>query len=517
MHPKDILKPASIEAGKATVDRLSAVLSVAFGAALLASNNWFPAVDDECAIVDRAAKPLSQTIQLYVRGIGEHEHPPLYDIILHGWLRLTGGEIHLLRIPAILFFVLGTWILAKVAKRLSGSGSQTWVVFLVLLWPFGFHFGRLAAWYSFCFFLVSLLTSTYFKYMDQRTLLNWICVFLSALALVYSNYFGWALIACLGLDFVLRDRRDLVKSWRPLLGMGILLFTANLPILGPFLREIHHGIRPSHSVVATVFLGIYNLYCMFVSESVAPWFWLLGVPAGVAILICLLLVFLHAPVQARHFLLYFAFLLAAMTLLGIATTKRTLLISAWLILPIGSTLGTVTQQPDRRTLLASLALVAVIGWYGILSRDLYAAPHWIEPWQAVARQAASVVREGGTVIGNNPSFFFYLTYSLPIKNCAHGGFAGLLPNSVRRDSVYDPQQWIEAGRHARPTTLLVMGSDYGFPTAPTEETEEWLNQHCNLLDSQLMVHDPGAGWKQRFAPTISQPEWRVEVRKYGCQ
>jgi hypothetical protein len=517
MPPKEVLKPPIVAGHAGSIEHVLIVLLVVLSAALLASNNWFPAVDDECAIINRAAKPFSQTIQLYVRGLGEHEHPPLYDIILHGWLRLTGGEMHLLRIPAIVFFALGTWILAKAAKSLGGRRSQTWVVFLVVLWPFGFHFGRLAAWYSFCFFLVSLLTYTYFKYVDQRTLLNWTYVFLSALALVNSNYFGWAFIACLGLDFANRERRDLVTSWRPLLGMGVLLFTANLPLLGVFLREIHHGIRPNHSVVATVFLGIYNLYCMFVSESVAPWFWLLGVPAGVAIAVCLLLVFLHAPARARHFLLYFAFLLVAMTFLGIATTKRTLPITAWLILPIGSTLGTLTQRPARRTLLASLALVAFTGWYGILSRDLYAARHWIEPWKAVARRAADVVQEGGTVIGNNPSFFFYLTYAFPTGNCARGSFVGLLPDSVRRSGVYDPQQWIEDGRHTGSTTLFVKGLDYGVSTAPTEETELWLNQHCNLLDSQQMVHDPGAGWKQRFAPTTRQPEWRVEVREYGCQ
>src|SRR5665213_2171755 len=59
---------------------------------LMATNRFFTAVDDECTIIDRAAKPVSQTIQLFLRGIGEHEHPPLYDLILHVWLRVTGGE-----------------------------------------------------------------------------------------------------------------------------------------------------------------------------------------------------------------------------------------------------------------------------------------------------------------------------------------------------------------------------------------------------------------------------------------
>ncbi|HZP34546.1 MAG TPA: hypothetical protein VFB23_14405 [Candidatus Acidoferrales bacterium] len=65
---------------------------VVLGLALFLTNRWFPAVDDECAIIDRAAQPLLQIVRLYVLGYGEHEHPPLYDLILHGWLRLTDGN-----------------------------------------------------------------------------------------------------------------------------------------------------------------------------------------------------------------------------------------------------------------------------------------------------------------------------------------------------------------------------------------------------------------------------------------
>ena len=134
------------------------VVLAALGLALALTNTLFPAVDDECAIIGQAAQPVSQTLHLYFSGAGEHEHPPLYDLILHAWLRLTGGEMHLLRLPAIVFYLLGAYALAAAAKRLAGEAGRTWVLILVVLWPFGFHFGRVAAWYSFCFFLVSLLT-----------------------------------------------------------------------------------------------------------------------------------------------------------------------------------------------------------------------------------------------------------------------------------------------------------------------------------------------------------------------
>jgi hypothetical protein len=31
-----------------------------------------------------------------------------------------------------------------------------------------------------------------------------------------------------------------------------------------------------------------------------------------------------------------------------------------------------------------------------------------------------------------------------------------------------------------------------------------------------LVHDPGAKWKEHFAPKIGQLEWRIEIRSYSC-
>jgi hypothetical protein len=505
------------EVKKNPVDRALLAASLALGAALLASDHWFTAVDDECAIIGRATLPAYQTIRLYTQGIGEHEHPPLYDLILHLWLRITSGEMHLLRVPSILFYVLAVFVLAKAGERIGGKGGQVGVFFTAAVSPFGFHFGRLACWYSFSFLIVSLLTLAYLNYEEQRTGRNWFWVFLCGLALIYTSYFGWAILACLALDFVYRNRTSLAGALRPLLGMGVLLFLANLPLLMAFLKEVHQGIKPRHSILSTLLLGAYNLYCMVVSESVAPWFWFLGVPAGMAIIVCLLLVFFYGPPQANRFLIYFGGLFTAMTLLGIIETKRTLLIAAWLILPIGAAIGTLNPKPVGRILMASLILATAIGWYGVFYRKLYAAPHWIEPWPALAAEAAATIRQGGVVVGNNPSFFFYLTYSLMPEKPADGSdFHGFLPVSVQYRGVYNPEQWARTGRPVGLSTLAAKGLNYPEPPGGMDEVMQWLDSRCQVQGEQRLVRDQGAAWKQRFAPSIPQPEWRIEVRRYTC-
>jgi hypothetical protein len=496
--------------------RLSFLFLPVMAIALIATNRWFTVIDDEAFIIDRAAKPVRETIQLFLSGEGEHQHPPLYDLLLHGWLRLTNGNMHLLRLPAIIFFVLGVWALAKAAKLLGGSRSESYVLWMALLWPYGFHFGRVAVWYSFCFLLVSLVTFCYLKFSYENTRSNWLWLLVSSLALVYSNYFGWALLGCLALDFVFRKEGKLASWWLPFLGTGALLLIAYVPLFQAFLTEMHNGPQRDFHALNVAANGVYNLYCLFVSESVAPWYWLVGASAGLAIAVCLILTLLGSSWPARRFLLYFVGLFLIMTVLGIIQPKRVMLISAWVILPVGVALGTLPRQVLRRAIMASLIFIAVVGWFGILSRKLYAAPRWLEPWDQVAQHATEVIQNNGIVIGNNPSFFFYMSYSVPDSDSVAGHrFAGLLP-SIRRAGVYDPTEWLDAGRPLGPSTLLIKGVHFDIPDGPTETAEGWLDQHCQLQNSEHLVHDPGAKWKQRFAPQTGQLEWRIEIRSYAC-
>jgi Dolichyl-phosphate-mannose-protein mannosyltransferase len=495
---------------------LNAFLLLLLGASLLFTNRWFTEVDDECAIIDRAAQPILQTVLLYLRGAGEHEHPPLYDLILHGWLQLTRGEQYLLRLPAILFYLAATWVLAKAAKRQAGSSAQTYTVLLVVFWPYGFHFGRLAAWYSFCFLLVTLVTWNYFRYSEFPHLGNWCRLAGSAVLLLYSNYLAWALLGCLAIDYVIQKKMMSRKQWVGLAGTLLLLAAAYIPIARVFVAELHRGVQPSEHILNTLLNGIYDLYCLFVSESVAPWFWGIGVPVAVAIGICLLTTFVLVSAQGKRFLLYFVGLLAVMSLFGIANTRRMLFISPWLILPLSMALAQNADKYSRRILTAALLFIAAIGWYGIVSRGLYAAPHWIEPWEAIAQREAAVTREGGIVIGNNPSFFFYLTYDLASNGDLHN-FEGLLPDSTHRANVYNTLQWLGGGRPLGAQTVLVKGPHFQIPSGPMDEAEQELDKLCSLQSSERLVHDRGAELKQRFGPETGQTPWRIEILTYACR
>ena len=507
---------------KSSSGKVSFFVLCALGAAMLATNRWFTAVDDEVSIIDRASVPVATTVRIFLSGAGQHEHPPLYDILLHGWLRLTSGNIDLLRVPATIFYLAGIWVIVRIAGEIAGRKAEVAALAIGAISPYGFHFGRVAAWYSFCFLLVALETYLYLRYGARRSGANWSWLFLCSLALIYSNYFGWVLLALLALDFILSNRSGGFRPLAPILAMGALLFAAFLPILLAFVRELHKGIEPYRQPLTMILAATYVLYAMLVSESVAPWFWWLGIPAAIGVAAAIGLAIRYAPPIGRRLLAYFFVSLAIMAVIGVVETKRVLMLLPWLALPIALACAAASSRTARRAFVASLVLVFGIGWFGIFDRKLYAAPHWIEPWSSVAQQAAAVVRNGGIVIGNNESFFFYLTYLLPPEKPAAGhDFRGYLPDSAVRRGVYDPEQWLAAGSSSgypvEPEVMLVKGLHFGTSAAATDETQHWLDENCHMTADRLMVHDFGAAIKTRLVPADNQLPWRVEVRSYSCR
>jgi hypothetical protein len=391
----------------------------------------FNFIDDEVTIVNDAASPARSTIARFVEGTGQHEHPPLFDLILHFWLVGTRGRMGLVRIPSILFYVSGLAAMAMAAMRLGSPGSGPGLraaiggteffgegaatigrsaMWVGVLWPFGFHFGRVAAWYAFSFALVSLLTLVYLNFLRAPGRSRAAKLVIVAAALLYTSYYGWAVVGCLGVDFVFKARIEWKKrvQWVSFLAATLILIYA--PMWKAFFAEIFGVVGVPRA--KGLFLGAaFSLYSLFVSESVAPWYWWVGVPLASATLACVILTFIWSSGAARRFLVYFAVLFAGMDVLGILGTKRLLLISPWLLIPIGVALGK-TAGAHRRTLAGLLAAIFLAGWIGIGLRKYYSAPRWVEPWRQVAASAADSWRNGAIVMSNSPTFFLYLSYDL---------------------------------------------------------------------------------------------------------
>jgi Dolichyl-phosphate-mannose-protein mannosyltransferase len=500
----------------AQVLKTEILILIALGTVLFLTNPAFTIIDDEAKIVSAAGLPLRQTLDTFRRGVNVHEHPPLYDILLHGWLRLTSGNFRLLRLPAILFYLLGVWLLARAANEIAGERAAWAALWMGALWPFGFHYGRIAAWYSFCYLIVAALTLLYLRLMKRPSAALWFAFLFLAVALIYTNYFGWAFLACLACDVLIRRRQDLLRAVGVVFISGLFLAVAYVPLWRSFADETSTRLGPVRSLTAGVLIGGFQLYNAFVSESVAPWFWALSVPALLCISVVLLTTFFHAPWPVRRLLIYFLALLAVMTAIGIITSKRLLPEAAWLLLPTAVAASVLPRGILRVLFFAGLGGILLVGWFGIVTRRYYSAPRFIEPWAQVSAEAAARSRANALVVGNNPSFFFYLAYSL--QSAGRPGSGEILKDfssPLSHAPVFHAGDWLAQGEPLREEVFLVRGAPGPLDEGPAWDAQTWLDTHCSLLVSQQLLPDPEYAFKARFFPEGALP-WRIQTRDYSC-
>lgn len=471
-------------------------------AVMIATDSWFTVLDDEAQIATAAWPPAIETIKLFSAGPGQHEHPPLSDVLLHFWLPFARNAT-LLRLPSILLYGAGLLLFATMAKQFAGDTAFFNLLVIGALWPFGFHFGRLAGWYSCTFFAVALVSLTYLYWLRRPSWNNWLLLISAAALLVFSNYFGWVILGLLAIDAILM--LGVRRTFGYLLTGMVVLMAVYAPLWRVFLQELHSGLDFGASGIATrAVYAAYNFYVLFVSESVAPWYWQASVFIGLAIVVCVCCAcLLLTGSRALAFLVYFAILFLFMSASGIINAKRLLFISGWLLVPLAVALA--RNGLPRVVLLGCLLVIAVSGVFGTVTRRYYASLHFIEPWRLVALEVVPSIHKGVSVVTNSPSFLFYLNFALTPE---------ALPGMIEGPDIV----FLDVGKTFTGfggPVLFVRGTNVNA-MKETADAEAWLNRTCTLLAKDVKLIDADYALKQRYFRHLVEGPNRIVLVHYQC-
>jgi hypothetical protein len=475
--------------------RAAAAISALYALFLFSTNPLVTVFEDEASITAAARRSVRQLAEPFFSGRGGFHHPPLSDVLLHVWLRLTHESPALLRVPSILFYCLAVWILSETAELLYRKRAIA--LGAALLWPAGYYLGRPAGWYSLAMLEISGMMWCYclWRARSRRCYLAGFAGW-SAL-LVYTNHFWWAFIAVFALDLWLYPAgRKARKQFYAASAAVLLVF---VPLLPEFLHQARSELHEPMHAKGMALKAVYLTHSLLAGEMAAPWTW-----PGALAAVCAagLLRFAWADQESRRALLWLAFPLAIGLASGILSGVRLVLFAPSLVLFLSALAG-----PGRPK--APAALIAVIfamGWLGVVT-GRYAGTHrYVEPWPEVSARVIELSQPGDVILCNHPSFYFYSSYRLPWP-----AERSVPPTPVTAQGrIFSPlHAWRSAVTGHGKRLIYVRTTLMPWALPDEKDFLGYASQNRKLLQSFQFDRDLSAPLKRRWFPNVSQPDWRI--------
>lgn len=162
-------------------------------------------------------------------------HPPLYFMLLDGWLALTGQSAFAGRMLSVAAGLLGAAVVYALGRLLFDAWAG--LIALVLLGSNSFfiYYSREIRMYSLLLLAALACMWAYARWRRTPNRRRLIIYGLSASALPYIHYYGWLIVLTQGMHLLLTRPRHL-KSWLIMCGLALLLY---LPWLLVVMQQIN--------------------------------------------------------------------------------------------------------------------------------------------------------------------------------------------------------------------------------------------------------------------------------------
>lgn len=196
---------------------------------------WF----DEAQSVGIARLPV---MQLFA-ALRQDGSPPLYYLLLHGWMLLVGRSAFAVRALSGLTSVATIPVFERLARRVLPERARWPAILLLASSPFAIRFADEARMYSLVVLVVALGSLALLRALERTSTPRLVLVSLASGALALTHYWGLFLLAALGIGLAWRARRRDVAARRVLLALlgGGILFAPWVPSL---LFQIQHTGTP---------------------------------------------------------------------------------------------------------------------------------------------------------------------------------------------------------------------------------------------------------------------------------
>lgn len=208
--------------------------------------------------------------------------PPLYYLLLRGWIAMAGHSDFSVRYLSVLFSVTGIALTFALGRALLGHVGGAIAALLTATAPYYILYGRMIRAYPLTV-LVGLASCLFFALLlRQDRLTRWIGYVLGSIALMYTDYFVMALLAAQNLIWLAVSgwRRLSWKKWGLIQGLLVVVFAPWVPsVIGQSTKysgeaDFAYGLSGYAAKI------LYPLYSFAIGETIFPWHpaALIGVP-----------------------------------------------------------------------------------------------------------------------------------------------------------------------------------------------------------------------------------------------
>jgi mannosyltransferase len=205
-----------------------AVVVALVAAVVLRFLTWSPLWLDEAQTVDIARRSLPHLFS----ALREDGAPPLYYVVLHGWMAVFGTSSFAVRALSGVCSVAALPVMAVAARRFRLAGSSTWpAVLLLATCPFVIRYATETRMYSMLLLFVLLALVAYERVWSVGG--RWPAVGAAVVtgALLLTQYWSLFLVATAGAAAIVAALRGVERAKRLLVPMviGCLAFVPWLP------------------------------------------------------------------------------------------------------------------------------------------------------------------------------------------------------------------------------------------------------------------------------------------------
>jgi len=169
-------------------------------------------------------------------------HPPLYHIMMRGWVLLFGTSEIAVRLPSVILGLATVYVVYLIAKKLFDNKTALISATLIATSPLHVYYSQEARMYMLAAFFAGLSVYFFVSIAKKETLIYWFGFVVSTALMLYSDYLPYLLFPVYVI-FLLIFRNKIQKSTvKTFLPAFVLIFVLVLPWFLIFPKQLATGL-----------------------------------------------------------------------------------------------------------------------------------------------------------------------------------------------------------------------------------------------------------------------------------